>query len=154
MNKSSVKVTKSQKRLNIFDFLGFQPVKNCFDFILRHAESVGRKDESKVFNCVFMELTFARCSIESISSESPKDFLDVSLVLGHVVRVYEDIVEVYNYTNIQHIAEDVIHKSLKGGGSIGKSEWHYQPFKGAIASAKGGFPFIAICYVNQMVGMA
>ena len=81
------------------------------------------------------------------------DFLDMNLVLGHVVRVYEDIIEVYYYTNIQHVAEDVIHKSLKSGGSIGKSERNYQPFKGAIASAKGGFPFIAICYVNQMVGM-
>ena len=78
----------------------------------------------------------------------------MSLVLGHVVRVYEDIVKVYNYTNIQHIAEDVIHKSLKGSGSVGKSEWNYQPFKRAIASAKGGFPFVAIHYANQMVGMA
>ena len=78
----------------------------------------------------------------------------MNLVLGHVVRVYEDIVEVYYYTNIQHVAEDVIHKSLKGGGSIGKSKWNYQPFKRAVASAEGGFPFVSICYANQMVGMA
>ena len=78
----------------------------------------------------------------------------MNLVLGHVIRVYEDIVKVYNYTNIQHIAEDVIHKSLKGGRSIGKSERNYQPVKRAVASAKGGFPFVAIRYANQMVGMA
>ena len=101
-----------------------------------------------------MELTFARCSIESISSESPKDFLDVNLVLGHVVRIYEYIIEVYYYTNIQHVTEDVIHKSLKSGGSVGKSEWNYWPFKGAIASVEGSFPFVTICYANQMVGMA
>ena len=77
----------------------------------------------------------------------------MSLVLGHVIRVYEDIVEVYNYTNIQHIAEDVIHKSLKSGRPIGKSKQNYQPFKGAIVSVKGGFPFVIISYVNQMVGM-
>ena len=149
MNKSSIKVTKS-KRLNVFDFSGFQPVKNSFDFIIRHVESVRRKDESKVFYSVFVELTFARCSIKSISLESPKDFLDLNLVLGHVIRVDEDVIKIYNYTNIQHVTEDVIHKVLKGGGSIGKSEWNNQPFKGA----KGGFPFITISYVNQMVGMA
>ena len=77
----------------------------------------------------------------------------MNLVLGHVIRVYEDIIKVYYYTNIQHVTEDVIHKSLKGGGSIGKSKQNYQPFKGAVASAKGGFPFIAIRYANQMVGM-
>ena len=60
VNKLSIKVTKSEKRLNIFDFSGFRPVKNCFDFILRHVESLRRKDESKVFYSVVMELTFAR----------------------------------------------------------------------------------------------
>ena len=78
----------------------------------------------------------------------------MNLVLGYVVRVYEDIIEVYYYTNIQHVAEDVIHKSLKSGRPIGKSEWNYQPFKGAVASVKGGFPFVTIHYANQMVGMA
>ena len=73
----------------------------------------------------------------------------MNLVLGHVIRVYEDIIQVYYYTNIQHVTEDAIHKSLKSCGSIGKSEWNYQPFKGAVASVKGGFPFIAIHYVNQ-----
>ena len=133
--------------------MGFWPVKNFFDFILGHVESVGRKDESKVLYCVFVELTFARCSIESISLESLKDFLDVNLVLGHVIRIYEDIIEVYYYTNIQHVAEDVIHESLKSGGPIGKSEWNNQPFKGAVMSVEGGFPFITISYANQMVGM-
>ena len=77
----------------------------------------------------------------------------MNLVLGHVIRIYEDIIKVYYYVNIQHVAEDVIHKLLKRGRSIGKSEWNYQPFKGAVASAEGSFPFVAIRYVNQMVGM-
>ena len=73
----------------------------------------------------------------------------MNLVLGHVIRVYEDIVEVYYYTNIQHVTKDVIHELLKSGGSIGKSEWNYQPFKRAIASAEGGFPFVAIHYATK-----
>ena len=77
----------------------------------------------------------------------------MNLVLGHVIRVYEDIVKVYYYTNIQHVAEDVSHKSLKSGRSVGKSEWNYQPIKGAVVSVEGGFPFVTICYANQMVGM-
>ena len=77
----------------------------------------------------------------------------MNLVLGHVVRIYEDIIEVYYYTNIQHVTEDVIHKSLKSSGSIEKSKQNYQPFKGAVMSVKSGFPFITICYVKQMVGM-
>ena len=75
-------------------------------------------------------------------------------MLGHVIGVDEDVVEVYYDINIQHVAEDVIHEALKGCGSIGKSEWDDQPLKGAIASAESGFPFFAFCYADQVVGMA
>jgi hypothetical protein len=133
---------------------GFWPVKNSFDFVLSHAESVRGENESEVFHGVFVELTFARSSIESISMESAKDFLDMSLVLGHVVGIDEDVVEVYNDTNIQHVAEDVVHKVLKSSGPIGKSKQNNQPFKQAIVSVEGGFPFITISYVEEVVGMA
>ena len=75
-------------------FQGLWPVKNSFDFILGHVESIERKDESKIFYSAFVELRFARCSIESIGSESPMDFLDMNLVLGYVIRVDEDVIEV------------------------------------------------------------
>ena len=75
-------------------------------------------------------------------------------MLGHVVIVDEDVVEVNYDINIQHVAEDVIHEVLKGCRSIGKSKWNDQPLKGAIASVESGFPFFAFCYVDQVVGMA
>jgi hypothetical protein len=42
---------------------------------------------------------------------------------------------------------------LKGHGGIGKSEWHYQPLKRAIASAEGGLPFFTFCNANKVIGM-
>jgi hypothetical protein len=42
---------------------------------------------------------------------------------------------------------------LKGHGGIGKSEWHYQPLKQAIASAEGGLPFFTFRDVNKVIGV-
>ena len=50
-----------------------------------------------------MELTLVSLSIEPVSTESGKDFLDVGRVLLRIVRVYQDIIQVYDYGDINHI---------------------------------------------------
>ena len=54
-----------------------------------------------------MELTFIYTGKKSISMESVEYFLNVEFVLRNVVGIDEDV---------DHIHEDVIHKSLKSGG--------------------------------------
>ena len=46
-----------------------------------------------------------------------------------VVRVDEYIIKVDNYANIEHVRENIVHKSLKSGWSVSESKWHDQPFK-------------------------
>ena len=43
---------------------------------------------------------------------------------------------------------------LEGGGCIGKSERHDKPFKRAIASAEGSFPFITFSNVYKVISMS
>ena len=40
---------------------------------------------------------------------------------------------------------------LKSGGHVHKSEGHDAPFKGAVAGAESGFPFIALSDMDQVV---
>ena len=40
---------------------------------------------------------------------------------------------------------------LKSSGRIRKSEGHDTPFKGAIAGAESGFPFVALSDTDQVV---
>jgi len=51
------------------------------------------------------------------------------VMLGHVIQVDEYIIQIDYDTNIQKIRENVVHKSLEGHRSIGKTEGYYRPFK-------------------------
>ena len=39
-------------------------------------------------------------------------------MLGHVIQIDEDIIEIYYYANIKEIQEDIIHELLKSYRSI------------------------------------
>ena len=85
-----------------------------------------------------MKLTLIGSDKKSISSESLEYFLNMGLVLGHIVRVDDDC-------DIDHICENVVHKLLKGCGCIGKPFRHYQPLERAISSSECSFPFVSGC---------
>jgi hypothetical protein len=69
--------------------------------------------------------------------------MDVFPVLGWVVRIDQDVVDIDDDANIKHIAENVIHETLKNRGTIGKTERHDLPLKQAIACSKGSLPFVS-----------
>ena len=60
----------------------------------------------------------------------------MSLVLGHIFGIDEDIVEVDDDANVKEVTENVIHEALESGRGICKSERYNEPFKRAIASAE------------------
>ena len=66
---------------------------------------------------------------------------------------HEDIVEVNDDRDVEEVLEDVIHKTLESGGSIRKSEGHYEPFEGSVFRPEGSFPFVAFRDADQMVRM-
>ena len=69
------------------------------------------------------------------------------------VRVDQDVIQVNEDAYIQEIQEDVVHEALKSSRSIGKCERHDIPFKRSVASAEGGFPFIALVDPDKVVSV-
>ena len=49
VDQSTIKVVKSKKRLNIFDFSWFEPVLYDFDFFIGHGEHKRGRNIPKVF---------------------------------------------------------------------------------------------------------
>ena len=43
-----------------------------------------------------------------------------------------------------HVAEGVVHESLKGGGGVGESKEHHGRFEKSFVGDKGGFPLVTI----------
>ena len=89
-----------------------------------------------------MQVAFIGASVQVIFVKALKDLTDMLMVLFHVVQVDEDAIQVDEDTYVKHVGEDVVHEVLKSHWCISQTEGHNTPFKGAIAGAEGGFPFI------------
>ena len=76
-----------------------------------------------------MEFTFLCFGIKTSLTETSEYFFYMSVIFRHVIRVDEYIIQIDHDTDIQKVGENVIHESLKGHRSIGKTEGDYRPFK-------------------------
>ena len=101
-----------------------------------------------------MDLTLVGPSIEPVLTESGKDFPDVGQVLLQIVGVYQDIIQVYDYGDVNHVGEDVVHEPLETHRGIGEPLGHHQPLERPILGPEGGLPFIAIGNADEVVGMS
>src|SRR5882724_9491712 len=145
-NETTIKVGESQERVDVFDFLGFQPILDDLDLVRGHGEAFRRQHVSEVFTGSDVELAFVCTGKQSISMEPTKYFLNMSFVFGNVVGIDENVIQIYD-------DNDVDHKSLKSCWSISKPFGHYQPFEGTIMGPEGSLPFVSGGNPNEMVCM-
>ena len=79
---------------------------------------------SQVFDRFFEEFTFGHIPIHLVLAEDLKDLVDVVLVVGFVLTIDQDIINVDNDTNVQKGFQDVLNQSLESGWGIGESKGH------------------------------
>ena len=72
-----------------------------------------------------MELTFVCMGKKSVSAESAEYFPNVEVVLRNIVGIDKDVIQIYDDYDIDHIHENVMHKSLKSSRCISKPFRHY-----------------------------
>src|SRR6202012_26820 len=58
--------------------------------------------------------------------------------------------EVRGEETIEQIVKGVVHEVLEGGGSVSEAEMHDEELIGAVATSKGGLPFVAVGDANQI----
>ena len=66
MNETPIEVTKTQKGLNILNFMRFWPIQNDLNLVLSHAESFSADDKAEVFNTSLVELAFRGRGVKSV----------------------------------------------------------------------------------------
>jgi hypothetical protein len=84
MDISPIKISKTEERLNVLDFLWFRPVLYDFDFGRIHLKSVGSNHMTEIINRFQVEITFLAICIQTVLMESFKDFGDVSEMIVFV----------------------------------------------------------------------
>ena len=115
--------------MNILDFFGFQPVLNNLYLVVRHGKARRRKDVSQILYQLRVKFAFLCFGIKTSLTEMLEYFFYMLVIFEHVIRVNEYIIQIDHNIDIQKIGENVVHESLEGRGSIGKTEGHYRPFK-------------------------
>ena len=123
------------------------------DLVRGHGEAFGRQHVSEVFAGSDMELAFVCTGKKSVSAESSEYFPNMNFVLGNVVRIDEDVVQIDDDYDIDHICKDVVHESLESCWCISKPFRHYQPLKGTILGSEGSLPFVSSRNPDKMICM-
>jgi len=97
--------------------------------VVRHGKARRRKDVSQILYRLRMEFAFLCFGIKTSLVEMLEYFFHMLVMLGHVIRADKYIIQIDHNTDIQKVRENVVHESLEGCGSIGKTKGHYRPFK-------------------------
>jgi len=100
--------------LNVLDLPQFRPLLNGLYFVGGHRETGGRQDVAEISTL----LSFLWFGIQPVLPELAEDLLDLFMVSSFIGRINENIVEVDDNTNVQHISEDVVHKVLESPKGI------------------------------------
>ena len=100
------------------------------NFVWGHGEAFWGQHVTKIFAGSGMEFTFVCTGKKSVSAESVEYFPNVGFMLRDVVGIDEDVIQIYDDYNVNHIHENVVHESLKHGRCIRKPFRHYQHSKG------------------------
>src|ERR1700712_2438398 len=154
MNKSAVEIGEAKERLNVFNFPRLRPVADGLDFVRRHGETLRREAVAEIFDRVGMKLAFLRGCEKAMLAETAENFFDMRLMMVEVNGVDEDVIEIDDDANVEHVCEDGIDESLESRRSIGEAKRHNQPLVRTVTRAEGGFPFIAIGDANEVVRMS
>ena len=148
MDEPPIEVREPEEGLYISYLPRGWPFHNGLNFLFVHFETFGAQDVTEKFDLVLVEGALLSRSEEVVVAKSPKDFANLNAMFLGVVRVYEDVIEINDYRNVQKIGEYVVHESLKRRRCIRKSKRHDEPFERSIASSEGGFPFVAFGNAN------
>ncbi|KIN95104.1 hypothetical protein M404DRAFT_166753 [Pisolithus tinctorius Marx 270] len=141
INESSVEICESKERLDVSHLPRLRPVADCLNLLSRHGETRGRKNITEVLDGVGVKLALLRLGIKAMLSKAAE-------------YLFYDVIEVYHDADIEHVCKDAIDESLESRRHVSQTEWHHPPLVRTITSVESCFPLIAVCYADQMIGMA
>ncbi|KIO06643.1 hypothetical protein M404DRAFT_138096, partial [Pisolithus tinctorius Marx 270] len=136
INESSIEVCDTKERLDVSHLPWLRPVADCLNLFGGHGETGGGKDVAEVLDGVRVKLALLQLGITAMLSKAVEYLFYVFAMRLH------------------HVHKDAINKSLKSCRRVSQTEGHYLPLVKTITSAESSLPFISVCDVDQMIGMA
>ena len=129
VDEATIEVSEAQERLNVLHVARFRPVLNDFDLSRRHRQTTRGKDIPKVFDGLAMELALLRLGIEAMLAKTSQHLTNMHPVVLLAIGVHQDIIEIHNDVDVNHVCEDVVHEALESSRCVGESKRHNHPLK-------------------------
>ncbi|GBG86206.1 hypothetical protein CBR_g41110 [Chara braunii] len=89
--------------------------------------------------------------VEAMFAQAVKDVAEMSEVFLKGTTVDQDIVEVDENVLLQDVPEDVVHRPLKGSGSISEAEWHHRELVVAESRSERGLRLVGCSDADLML---
>src|SRR6184192_212967 len=106
---------------------------------------------TQVFDRFFEEFAFGHVPIHFVLAEDFEDLADVVDMLLVISAVDQDIIDVYNHTNVQQRFQDVLDQRLEGSRGIRESEGHDFVLIMTVSCAKGCFLDVVLVNADLIV---
>jgi hypothetical protein len=116
-----------------------------------HANAISKNNVTKEFHFRLMESTLFQFGIKTNFSKLFQNNTYMALMVCHVLRENEDVIDVTNKKIIQILTKNIIHHMLKENRCIGKTKGHHNIFKMDVTSSERRLPFITFLNVHQVV---
>ncbi len=116
-----------------------KPFHNGLNLTKVHANVISKNNITQEFHFKLMEST----------PFQNKTYM--ALLVYHVLRKNEDIIDVIDHKIIQILTKDIIHHMLKNTKCIGNAKSHHNIFKMVVMNSKHRLPFITFSNVHQVV---
>ena len=75
-------------------------------------------------------------------------------VLFGVIRIHQDVVQLHDYRDVNHIGEDIIHEPLESGRGVHEPFGHHEPLERPVLGPERGFPFVAIGDMDEVISVS
>ncbi len=105
----SIKVGKSKETLNIPNKSYSSSINNGLNFMKIDANAISKDNITQEFHFRLMEFTFLQFGVKSNLLKFSQNQTYMALMVLHVFRENEDVIDVTNHKIIQVLTKDIIH---------------------------------------------
>jgi hypothetical protein len=127
------------------------PISDSLNFALVETDALTRDDKIQEYEGRNHPGILFWVSKELVCSESLKYFSQMVEMIGFILNVDENIIEVNHHKFIEKKAEYPIHDSHESAQCVWQFEGHNDPFEKFILRLEGSFSFITRLDANLMI---
>jgi len=132
-NETPIEVAKTKEGLDVLNLPRNWPAGDSGNLVRSHPETIGRQNVAEVFTGGDAEFAFWKLAIQPSSPEATKYLPDMSSVIGRIIGVDQDVVQIDDNVNVQQICEQGVKEALEGGRCVRKAFRHNAEVVGTVA---------------------